>query len=275
MINKHKTNNVVSYFAIYLALIIVLFPILWLLMLSFKNEIQAFSDPPLFIFKPTLENWKAIFYESDFMKSFFTSLIIASGSTVFSMLFGVTAAYGLTRIKGRIKKVILLLVALMRTAPAMTYVIPYFLFLMFTNMLDTKVGLMMAYQALNIPMVIWLMISFFQSIPYSLEEAAEIDSATRFQIFTKINLPLVTQGLISTAILIFIMNFNEYILAMTLTRREALTAPIAITTFMAYEGTEWGKVAVSGIILLLPVVGFYFLTNKYLVSGLSAGSVKG
>jgi len=160
-------------------------------------------------------------------------------------------------------------------APAMTYVIPFFAVLTALHLIDTRTGLIIAYQAMGVPMAIWLMVPFFRQVPASLEEAARIDGASPFQVFQRISLPLVASGLVSTAILVFVLNWNEFMLALTLTNRVAVTSPVGITQFFAYEGIQWGDASAAGILTLLPIALFGVLVRRYLVQGMVAGATKG
>jgi multiple sugar transport system permease protein len=157
----------------------------------------------------------------------------------------------------------------------MTYIIPFFIVFSKTGLIDTRFGLMVSYFTFNLPLVIWLMRSFFMDIPESLEDAAFIDGATIFQTFIKVVIPVTAPGFVSAGILIFIMSWNEFIFALVLTRHQAVTAPIAIVNLMKYAGTEWGQMGAGAMVLIVPALLFSFFVGKYLAKGLTSGAVKG
>jgi len=255
-------------------LFIFFFPVFWFLTLSLKTQLEAFTYPPLIIFKPKLINYVSLFTSAVFVRSFLNSIVVATGTVLFTLLVGTPAAFGLARAKLRFKQYILAWMLVTRMAPGMIYVIPYFVAYRELRLLDTRVGLMVIYLIFVLPLFVWMMTTFFEDIPRDLEEAAKIDGAGIFQAFTRITLPLATPGLAATAIICFIFSWNEFLFALVLTRQSARTAPIAIVNFMAYEGTEWGKVAASGIVVLLPVLIFSMIVRKYLVKGLVKGAIK-
>lgn len=253
----------------------VMIPVLWLLALSLKTRLQAFADPPLLIFRPTLQNFIELFVEADFLNFFMNSFIVAAGATLVSLAIGVPAAFGLSRMRYRIAaKYLFIWILAARMAPAMTYVIPFFTVYSQIGIVDTRYGLVIAYLTLNLPVVIVLMRSFFEDIPRSLEESAIVDGATMSQSFFHVVVPVAVPGIVSAGILTFVLSWNEFIFALVLTRREAVTAPIAIINFMRYEGTEWGLLAAGGIILVLPAIMMMFFVGNYITHGLTKGAVK-
>ncbi len=253
----------------------MLYPMIWDFKLSLKPNSIMFVHPPQDIFKPTLDHYKNLIGGSQYLKYLKNSLIVSVGSVFLSFLIGIPAAYSLTKTKNKVKKPIMLTILVTRMVPAMAFVIPYFLVLSYFKLLDTYIGLILPYVMFNLCLVIWSMEGFFETIPKSLEEAAYVDGANTTQIFTKIMLPLSTPGLVSTAILTFIMSWNEFMYALILTRRAVETAPVGIMDFMAYEGIDWGSVASGTILFMLPVILFAIVLKKYLLQGLLGGATKG
>ncbi len=274
-----KKQNLITKILVYVILglffIFTIFPLLWLLSLSLKTQIQAFSNPPILIFKPTSENYINLIFASGFLKNFLNSLIIAISSTVVALVIGAPAAYGMLHLKRKNRSRLFVLTLLTRMAPSMTYIIPFFIVFSKFGLIDTRFALVVAYQTFALPMVIIIMRSFFLEIPRSLEEAARIDGATKRETFIKVILPVSAQGLVSTAILTFILCWNEFIFALVLTRRHAATAPIGITNLMQYEGTLWGQMGAGAIILMIPSILISVLVGKYIAKGLMAGAIKG
>lgn len=272
---KAVALNLVAYSAVSLYLLFVLFPILWIAMLSIKNEVQAFANPPLFIFQPTLENYYKLFVEESFGDYLLNSIIVAVSSAVLCLIVGIPMAYASARVRSKANQRILAWVLICRMAPAMTYVIPYFVVFSHLKLIDTHFGLILAYSTLNLPLVVWLMRSFFLSASSDIYDAATMDGASPFNTFRLIALPLATPGIASTGIIAFVVAWNEFIFALVLTRRHAVTAQIGIGNLQKYEGTEWGQMAAGAIILILPAILIALFISKFFVQGLTSGSTKG
>jgi multiple sugar transport system permease protein len=260
--------------AMVLALIVLLLPFLWLLQMSFKSNDLILQFPPPLIFTPTLENYTSL-WQSAFSSSFVNSLLSASFSTGLALLFGVPAAYALSKWAGRGKRALSFAILVTRMAPPIAFTIPFFLFYRWIGLLDTVTGLVLIYTSFNLPLVIWMMQPFFETVPASLEEAALVDGAPIRTVFLKIVLPMVAPGIAATAILCFLYAWNDFFFALILTRTNARTAPVAVVNFMNYEGWEWGKIAAGGSLVMAPVLIFSLAVRRYLVSGLTAGAVKG
>ena len=257
-----------------LTLVVLLLPFLWLLQMSFKSNDLILQFPPPLIFTPTLANYASL-WQSAFSASFVNSLLSASFSTAFALLFGVPAAYALSKWAGRGKRALGFAILVTRMAPPIAFTIPFFLFYRWIGLLDTVTGLVLIYTSFNLPLVIWMMQPFFETVPASLEEAALVDGAPIRTVFLKIVLPMVAPGIAATAILCFLYAWNDFFFALILTRTSARTAPVAVVNFMNYEGWEWGKIAAGGSLVMAPVLVFSIAVRRYLVSGLTAGAVKG
>jgi multiple sugar transport system permease protein len=260
--------------AIALVLVVLLLPFLWLLQMSFKTNDMILQFPPPLIFTPTLANYTSL-WQSAFTASFLNSLLSASFSTALALLLGVPAAYALSKWAGRGKRALSFAILVTRMAPPIAFTIPFFLFYRWIGLLDTVTGLVLIYTSFNLPLVIWMMQPFFETVPPSLEEAALVDGAPTRTVFLKIVLPVVAPGIAATAILCFLYAWNDFFFALILTRTNARTAPVAVVNFMNYEGWEWGKIAAGGSLVMAPVLIFSLAVRRYLVSGLTAGAVKG
>jgi multiple sugar transport system permease protein len=255
-------------------LLLTLFPVFWLLQMSLKVETEAFQMPPKLLFVPTLENYVALF-QGKFARSFNNSLIVSVATTLVSLLLGVPAAYALSRAGFRADKSIALWILTTRMAPPIAFAIPFFLAYRYLGLIDTLLGLVIIYLTFNLSLVIWMMRTFFDGLPRSLEEAAAIDGAGPLAVFLRITLPLAGPGLATTAIFCFLFAWNDFFYALVLTRSRAEMAPVAIVNFMNYEGWEWGKIAAGGTMIMLPVVAFSLVVRRYLIRGLTAGALKG
>jgi multiple sugar transport system permease protein len=252
---------------------LVLAPFLWLLRMSFQTNAQIFAFPPRLWFAPTLSNYAALWH-GDFPHSFENSTVVSVVSTVVAMVVGVPAAYALARMRARSDMLSLWIIA-SRLAPPTAFAIPYFLLYRDLHLLDTRTGLIAIYLTFNLSLVIWLMRPFFETTPRALEEAAWIDGASHWQALLRVVLPTAAPGLAATAILCFIFSWNDFFFALILTRSQAMTAPVAVVNFMNYAGWEWGRIAAGGTLVMLPVLVFSLLVRRFLISGLTAGAVKG
>jgi multiple sugar transport system permease protein len=254
-----------------LLLVAALFPFFWLLQMSFRSNEDILGLNLLFA--PTLENYRAL-RVGQFPHSFLNSALASSASTLLSLLIGVPAAYALSRVEFRARRQIALWILATRMAPPIAFTIPFFLAYRDLDLLDTVSGLVIIYLTFNLALVIWMMRTFFESVPRALEEAAWIDGSSVWGAFLRVTLPLAAPGLAATAVLCFIFSWNDFFYALILTRTAAMTAPVAIVNFMQYEGWEWGKIAAGGTLVMLPVVVFSVLVRRYLISGLTIGAVK-
>ncbi|MBI4637888.1 MAG: carbohydrate ABC transporter permease [Candidatus Rokubacteria bacterium] len=255
-------------------LLLVLSPVVWLLMMSLKTEIDALAMPPKLVFVPTLENYIGLL-EARFLRPLINSVVVAVTTTLLSLGLGVPAAYVLSRARTWAVGGIAFWILTTRMAPPIAFGIPFFLAYRDLGWLDTLGGLILIYLTFNLSLVVWMMRTFFDAIPLSLEEAAYMDGASTWQAFRAVVLPLVGPGTAATAILCFLLAWNDFFYALVLTRSNAMTAPVAIVNFMNYAGWDWGRITAGSIIVALPVVAFSVPVRRYLISGLTAGAVKG
>lgn len=262
------------YVLVTVLVILVLFPFLWLVVMSFKPIDDIFAWPPKLFFSPTTEHYSGL-WNTDFRFSFWNSSVTSVVSTLAALVIGVPGAYALARMEQRIGNRLSLFILASRMAPPIAFTIPYFLVYRHIGLLDTKSGLILIYLTFNLSLVLWMMRTYFDATPRSLEEAAWLDGASMPQTFFRIVLPLAVPGLAATAILCFLFSWNDFFFALILTRTQAITAPVAVVNFMDYEGWEWGKIAAGGVMVMLPVLVFSVLVRKFLVYGLTAGAVKG
>lgn len=274
---KTRSNTVTAglyAFGIVWGLVIVA-PVLWLGLLSLKTRLDAFAIPPKLIFTPTLQAYYDVFGDSKFLTAIGNSLIISIGSVVLSLLVAIPAAYGLRNLRGPLRYNSMLSILLIRMVPGMVYLLPFFVLYKYLNLLDTHIGLIIVHLIFNVPLIIWMLAPIWASIPKDLGEAARIDGATPLQILMLVDLPLLKGGILASSILAFIFSWNEFLFALILTRRAVVTLPVAIVNFLAYEGTEWGKISAASMFIIVPAVVFGFLVRRYMIAGLSGGAVKG
>lgn len=254
-----------------LLLLAVVFPFLWLVQMSFRPNDDIFGYSLAFL--PTLEHYRAL-WTGNFPGSFVNSIVVSTASTALALLLGVPAAYSLSRARFRRGRQIALWILATRMAPPIAFTIPFFLAYRYVGLLDTQVGLIIVYLTFNLALVIWMMQGFFEGVPTALEEAAWIDGCGVWEAFLRVSLPLSAPGLAATAVLCFILSWNDFFYALILTRTNASTAPVAIVNFIQYTGWEWGRIAAAATLVMLPVVVFSLLVRNYLVRGLTAGGTK-
>lgn len=258
----------------WLAVIILLFvmiPFFWMVQMSFRPNDDIFGYELLF--SPTVEHYAAL-WQGNFPESFVNSVLASGISTILALIVGTPAAYSLARWDFRGKEQVGLWILATRMAPPIAFTIPFFLAYRYLGLSDTILGLVLIYLTFNLALVIWMMQTFFASVPKTLEEAAWIDGCSVWGAFLRITLPLTAPGLAATAVLCFIFSWNDFFYALILTRTNAQTAPVAIVNFIQYEGYEWGKIAAGGTLVMMPVVVFTMLVRTYLVRGLTAGGIK-
>lgn len=253
---------------------LVLSPLLWFSSMSFKSDADIMAGSTQFLFTPTFDHYRALM-TPEVLRPFANSLAASVVSTLLALLIGVPGAYVLARAPLHYERPLSLFILTSRMVPPIAFTIPYFLVYRNIGLLDTVTGLVVIYLTFNLSLVVWLMRTFFEGLPRSLEEAAWMDGATLWETFRQVVLPMAGPGTVATAILCFLYSWNDFFFALTLTRTKAMTAPVQVVNFMNYQGWEWGKIAASGTLILLPVFIFSMLMRKFLVQGMTAGAVKG
>ncbi|MCX7028238.1 MAG: carbohydrate ABC transporter permease [Spirochaetes bacterium] len=275
--NRHlrrKAGLLARYFIVSIIALIFLMPVIWLFLTSIKNQRDAFSIPPVWKFKPSAENYLALFAEGNFPRYLWNSFYIAAVSSILAGLLGTPLAYMLARFRFKGKDTLSFWVLASRIAPPMTVVLPFFMIFKFLGILNTYMSMICVYMTLNIAFVVWMMRGYFMQIPLSIEEAAKIDGCSVIGTLLKIAIPLVSQGLAATLVFCFMSNWSEFVLALIFTGMKTRTMPILISGFVTTEGVKWGLIGAAGTIVNLPVILISLVLQKYLVSGLTAGAVK-
>lgn len=248
-----------------------IFVFVWMILTGLKTGVQNISYPPEFIFSPTLENFRAVFQQHNFLKYLMNSLIVATLATGISLLLGLPAAYSIAKYRqGRIG--IIILVA--RMTPFVSYLLPWYIIFRYLNLIDTYTALTITHLIITLPMVIWLMISFFESVPIELEDAAKIDGCSGLQSFLIIVLPLVRNGIATSAIISFIFSWNQFLFSLILSGPRTKTVPVAVYNFISYGKIDWAGIGAAATLIVLPVSVFAFFVRKSIVEGLTMGAMK-
>lgn len=259
---------------LYIFAIWCLFPIYWIFLTALKTPLQAIARPPLFAFVPTGENFIKVINNPDIWSYFFSSTIVAAGSSLLALAIGAPAAYILARFSffGRGDYGFWLLST--RMTPPVAMLIPFFVLYYQLGLLDTHLGLILAHVTLNLSIVVWLLRGFFAELPREIEEAAALDGNTYFQIFYKITLPLALPGLISVGILIFLLSWNEFLFALVLGDAAVRTVPVGLYGFIGYQSIAWAELSASASLLIIPVIVFILIFQKHLIRGLTMGAYR-
>ncbi len=268
-------NKLLVYTTVVLAMLFSLAPILYLLITSFKPPELTFALPPVWIFTPTLKNYYDVVSTGDFFKYFLNSVMVALITTFIALVLGSFAAYGFARFRFRGAFWLRMSVLIPQMLPPITIIVPLYVLFNGLKLTDTITALVISYLTFTIPLSTWLMIGFFEDVPIDLEESAMIDGCSRLQAIFRVVLPIVSPGLAATAILGFMYCWNEFLYAVILTGRSARTLPVTITSFMTNKAILWGRITASGSLVLIPVLIFALLAQRYLIRGLSKGAVKG
>ncbi len=271
---KWRVKKFITYVLLIVFTLFCVFPFFWMLLTSLKVRVDVI-DPSVWIFKPTFENYKNVFEKRNLLFNIKNSVIVVSGTTVISLLLGTMAAYGFARFNFKRKENLAFWILSLRMLPPMAVVISFFVLGRLLRVLDTHLYLIIIYLSFNIPFTIWMMRGFIEDIPIEIEEAAWLDGCSRFEGFFKVILPLISPGLIATAIFCIIQSWNEFSLAFFLTTFNAKTVPTIVTAFLSVTGVLWGEMAAVGVVAIAPIVLFAFLVQKNLVRGLTFGAVKG
>ena len=269
-----RLNRILIYLLVLLAVFLSVAPIVYLLITSFKEPELTFAIPPVWNFTPTWLNYNVVLSSSNFGKYFINSLVIALSATGIALVLGTLAAYGFSRFRFRGHFWLRISTLIPQMLPPITLVVPFYVLFSGLDWIDTLPALIISYLTFTIPLSIWMMIGFFDDVPIELEEAAMIDGCSRFSALIRISLPLVLPGMAATAILGFLYCWNEFLYAVILTGRDARTLPVIITSFMTNRSVHWGRIAASGSLVLIPVLVFALLAQRYLVRGLARGAVK-
>jgi sorbitol/mannitol transport system permease protein len=259
--------------ATYAIALFVFFPIFWTVLTAFKTEADAAATPPVFFFHATLDNFRAVF-DANYLSYFENTVLLAFGSTLVALGLGLPAAYSLAfhPFKGTPK--VLSWVLSTKMLPAVGVVIPFIVIYKRIGLFDTRLGMILLYGALNLPLVIWMMRSFFADLPREIIEAGLVDGAGFVKIMIRIIVPLTAPGLAATVLLSLVFSWNEFLLAVNLTGPNAGTLPVFISGFMTSEGLFWAKMSAASALAVAPVIVVGWLAQRSLVRGLTFGAVR-
>lgn len=257
-------------FAVYSA-----FPFVWTLLTSLKQPVDAFAIPPVWVFEPTFEHYASLWLERGFGWYFLNTAIVTAGTVVISMAIGSIAGYALARYPGALGFWLLMLALVFRALPRTVILLPFYQISRSLGIFDTHILLIAVLVSINQPFTIWMMRSFFLTIPGEIEEAAMVDGCTRFQAFLRAIVPVMWPGVITTSLFTFLLAYNEFLMPLILTATKAQTLPVAISQFGGEDIRYWSISAAGAISITLPIVVLILIYQRRIVGGLVQGAVKG
>jgi multiple sugar transport system permease protein len=280
MVSSRRTThllNLATYLIIGLVLVFALAPLLWMLITSLKSEQDILTNQLQYLpSRVTLENYVNIWNRSGFPTLIVNSAIVTTLTLVICLTFGSLAAYGFTRAKFQGRNQLMLVYLVVRMFPVVLLIIPLFIMLRSLKLLDSPLGLAMAYTSFLLPLCVWMMKGFFEAIPIDLEEAARIDGCTRLEVLFRVVLPLARSGLVATGVFIGIASWNEFLFALMITTSQgSRTWPVGLQLMIGEFQLPWGTFSAGGIISIVPVIIFFSIVQRTLIRGITAGAVKG
>jgi len=250
-----------------------LFPALWALVTALKHHRDVFFSPPLFIFQPTLDNFRFVLSNSPYVRFLINSLVASTVSAFASTAIAALAAYAFTRFRIRATNNILMWILSLRMTPPMAVVVPFYLMAVATGLYDTRAGIALVLVTVDLPIAVWMLVGYLEAIPQDLDNAAMIDGCSRLGALVRVVLPPAAPGLAATLILCFIFSWNEFPLSVVLTSQAATTLPVSMMGWDTQRGLEWGHMMAAGIMATAPVIAFAILIQRYLVRGLTMGAI--
>ena len=255
--------------------LLIFFPILWTILTSFKTEAQAIASPPIFLnFDWTLENYSIVQERSDYMKFLWNSVIIAGGSTLLGIIIAVPAAWSMAFVPSRRTKDILLWMLSTKMLPAVGVLYPISLIFVEFNLLDTRGGLVVVLMLINLPIIVWMLYTYFREIPGEILEAARMDGATLKEEILYVLTPMAVPGIASTVLLNFILAWNEAFWTLNLTAANAAPLTAFIASYSSPEGLFFAKLSAASTMAIAPILILGWFSQKQLVRGLTFGAVK-
>ena len=272
-------SKVVVYVLLTLAVIVTLLPFVWAFINSIKTSTATFEPGafiPFITFQPTLDSWHNVLSDPQAINAFISSIVVSVGTTAVALILGVPAAYALARFQFPIgSSDIALWFLSQRVLPPAVVLVPFYLLMVYLQLIDTWTGLIFCYSAFNLAFAVVIMRDIFRDVSTEIEDAAKVEGATPWQIFWKISLPHSVDGLVVTAVLIFAFTWNEALFAAALTSQSATTFSALVLASRSTRGVDFNIAAVNTLIGIIPPVVLYFFVQRYLARGLSFGAVKG
>ncbi len=272
-------KNAGPFFYIFLTVFVfaVMFPFLWMLASSIKPATELFGETAFnpIAKNPTLANYVSVFFDYPFLRYLWNSTVVSSVTTIYTVVVAAFAAYAVARLHFRGKSVILGIVLSVSMFPQIAVISPIYMFLKNLGLTNSYLGLIIPYTTITLPLSIWILVTFFRKIPFELEEAAKIDGANLMQTLWKVIFPLAVPGVFTTAILVFIAAWNEFLFSLTINTEEHYkTVPVGIAMFQGQYTIPWGEITAATVVVTIPLVLLVLSFQRRIVAGLTMGSVK-
>ena len=270
-----RLSSVAIFLVLASYLSLVLFPIYWIIVSSFKIPVDTLAVPPVWVFTPTLDAYLNVFAVNNYLRFFLNSAIVAVGTVAIALSCGSLAAYALDRVPFRFSGLVSYGLLTTRMIFPIVYAIPLFNLMRHANLLETRTGLIIAYTTFSLPYAVWIMQGFFKGIPVELDEAAMIDGCSRFSAFWRVILPVAGPGLAAASIFILMLAWNEFLFALILAGGgTAKTLPVAAAQLIGQREIQWNELCAVATVTIVPMVFFFILFQKHLIKGMIAGAVK-
>jgi multiple sugar transport system permease protein len=256
--------------------LLALFPILWAVSSSLKPADRILEFPPRLVpDTPTFEHYVRVFNDSAGF-FIFNSVLVSATAVVLTLVLGALAGYALARFEFRGRSTLMMLTVAVMSVPIASLLVPTFTLLSRVGLADTRFGLVLLYTSYQLPIVVWMLYGYFRSLPIEIEQAARIDGCSPLRTLRKVVLPLSTPGLVAAALFVLVFSWNDFVVAVTMTSSEATrTFPVAIYFYLGFYGREWGPLLAASIVSILPIVAVFVALQRYFMSGLTGGGVKG
>ncbi len=273
--SRAQLERLLAYLISLAAILITLFPIVWLLTISLKKQRDAFAMPPKFIFQPILDHYLSLLDKPGFVQAFLNTVYVTALGVCIAIVIAIFASYAIHRFRFRGKKLFGVWLLLAYMLPEFLFVIPMFVLYQRIGWYDTHIGLALVYQVHSLPFAVWLIRSFFKEVPTELDDASRIDGCNHLGALRHVYIPLAAPGIAATAILTAIWIWNELTIALSLSFSEAQTITVAVASFRGYTSVAWGPMSAASIVAIAPMLVFSIFAQKYIVKGLTLGSLKG
>lgn len=258
--------------ALAVVVISLIAPLLWMIAASFKTNVDIYDTGKAFAFSPTLDNYHTVLQRANYVQFIGNSLWVAFAATLLSLILGVPAAYSMSRFNMK-KSALVVLMA--RVIPGVSLLVPWYYVFSNLQMVGGFTVLILSHMFVSLPLIVYIMMGFFDSLPEDLEEAALVDGLTHIGAFRRITLPLSVPGIATAGILSFIFSWNNFMFALVLSGADTKTLPVAIFDFVGYASIDWGGLMAAATVVTLPIMVIALFVQKYIVSGLTAGATKG
>jgi len=271
---RRKSRSYPIFRVLVLTTTVLLFiaPLLWMLVASFKTNVDIYDSSKTFFFTPTMDNYSNVLGRNNYFDFIFNSFWVALWSTVFSLILGVPAAYAMSRFSMDRSAMVVLMA---RIIPGVSLLVPWYFIFANMRLVGGFAVLILSHMFVALPLIVYIMMSFFDSLPTELEDAAQVDGLTAIGAFLRISLPLSVPGLATAGILSFIFSWNNFMFALVLAGANTKTLPVAIFNFVSYASIDWGGLMSASVVVTVPIMVIALFTQKYIVAGLTAGATKG